>query len=471
MRCSGSIPGVLLGALLIFSAFASTATAERSLPTGEGPHLGPITDREPTTPAVGRALRTETWIDLPATVFLPGKADPSEWMATGTWARVTYDGFTYQYGYDPLTQTYDMMVSGYVDPDYGILVQETVGIMAVPAVPTWLAGHVERVEVWFLVASHNLYPFEMVGITAMTDDFTPRSNLNSLSAQLLYEDARGFTGAAYALDHFGSGAHAIDLGPLAVDDLESRLEGDGWFGVGFAADGWDLSGSLGQQVFWRVAGGGGLPEVNRPFFRVVYNAAPWPPQLVSPVGAVKVASDRPQLTWSETTDPNGDSPLTYRVRVGTDPLLSDPVVFDASSSTSARPPLPLGAGTYYWNVEAIDAHGAGARSTVGSFTVDPATDAPSPATTARLGARPNPFNPRTIIEADVPRAGQWRVVVFDTRGRQVRELADGRFDEGRHGWTWDGRDDTGADVGSGVYEVRLRSADGDVAGTRVTLVR
>jgi len=460
-------PATLLLSLVLAAVGADAAP--RPEPLGKGPFLDALV--APPVTASRTSVRTETWMDVPATVFLPGKADPSEWMATGTWARITLDGFSWQYGYDPLTQTYDMMVSGYVDAQTGILAQETVGIMAMPLPEGFQSGQVERVEVWFRVKEHNLFPFEMVGITAMTDTQTPRSNLNSLQSQLLYEDARGFSGTAYALDHFDAGPHAIDLGPIAVEDLEDRLDSDRWFGVGFAADGWDLSGSLGQQVFWRVDGGGALPESNRPFFRVVYNAPPDAAEPVAPVTDALLSTTRPRFEWTASTDPNDDTPITYRVLVGTDPLLTDPIVFDAGTETTAEPPVALAPGTLYWAVEASDPAGALRRSTVTRFAITTGTDAPATARNTPLTAAPNPFNPRTSITATLPVAGQWSLTVFDPRGRRIRSLASAEFPAGRHDWTWNGLDESGTAVGSGVYTAVLRGPRNHRTSTRLTLVR
>jgi len=456
--------------LLVLLAVASPDG--RGLPDGGGPFLADLPPMDATPVPEGVALRTETWIDLEASIFTPGKADPSEWMATGTWARVTYDGISYQYGYDPLTQSYDMMVSGYVDAQYGILAQETVGVLAVPLPAPILAGRVERVEVRFHVDQHNLYPFEQIGITALSDAITPRSNLNSLSGRLLYEDARGQSGDVYVLDHFGVGPHSIDLGPGAVEDLEARLDaGDDWFGVGLAADGWDLSQSWGQQVFWRVDGGGRLPETIRPLLRVVFNAPPAAPTLVAPVADATVTSVRPVLSWDPTVDPNGDAPITYRVLLGNDPLLTAPLSFEAGEATSVQPPLGLNAGSAYWAVEAIDARGATARSDVRRFVVATGTDAPASRPSLELAASPNPFNPRTVLSARIPAAGPWSLVVHDARGRRVRTFAPRVVSAPTVQWIWKGLDDDGAPVASGIYRAVLSGPEGQRVRTGLTLVR
>ena len=86
-----------------------------------------------------------------------------------------------------------------------------------------------------------------------------------------------------------------------------------------------------------------------------------------------------------------------------------------------------------------------------------------------LPASPNPFNPRTTIAFELPRAARVDLSVHDDAGRRVRALRRGVFvPAGRHSVTWDGRDDAGTVVASGVYHVRLE-AGGRVDARRVTL--
>lgn len=69
---------------------------------------------------------------------------------------------------------------------------------------------------------------------------------------------------------------------------------------------------------------------------------------------------------------------------------------------------------------------------------------------------PNPFNPATMIRFDVPRDARARLDIFDVSGRRVRALVNGMTGEGRHEAMWDGTNDRGELVGSGVYFYRLR---------------
>jgi len=65
---------------------------------------------------------------------------------------------------------------------------------------------------------------------------------------------------------------------------------------------------------------------------------------------------------------------------------------------------------------------------------------------------PNPFNPSTIIPFQVPAAGARTVLrVYDASGRAVRTLVDALLAPGSYQARWDGRDDAGRELPSGVY--------------------
>jgi len=83
---------------------------------------------------------------------------------------------------------------------------------------------------------------------------------------------------------------------------------------------------------------------------------------------------------------------------------------------------------------------------------------------------PNPFNPATSISFSLAEDRNTSLVVYDALGRTVRTLVNGPLPAGTHTVRWDGRDDTGAAVSSGVYLYRL-TAGGVTETRRMTLVR
>jgi hypothetical protein len=78
-----------------------------------------------------------------------------------------------------------------------------------------------------------------------------------------------------------------------------------------------------------------------------------------------------------------------------------------------------------------------------------------PRETALHANVPNPFNPITQVSFDLAQASRVRLEIFDVGGARVRVLLDETRPAGRHQVIWDGRDDTGRTVASGVYVTRL----------------
>ncbi len=87
-----------------------------------------------------------------------------------------------------------------------------------------------------------------------------------------------------------------------------------------------------------------------------------------------------------------------------------------------------------------------------------------------LGCHPNPFNPMTDIDFTLTGGGFVRLSVFDLRGRQVRLLQEGFLPGGEHHVRWDGRNDRGREMPSGVYTCRLSTSWG-TRNLKLSLVR
>jgi hypothetical protein len=88
----------------------------------------------------------------------------------------------------------------------------------------------------------------------------------------------------------------------------------------------------------------------------------------------------------------------------------------------------------------------------------------------QLGNYPNPFNPNTTIAYQLPNAGEVSLVIYNTMGQQVRNLVQGYRSAGVYQVEWNGRDDDGRAVSSGLYLHRFVSA-GWVETQRMTLLK
>lgn len=100
---------------------------------------------------------------------------------------------------------------------------------------------------------------------------------------------------------------------------------------------------------------------------------------------------------------------------------------------------------------------------------------PGPATAFALApVYPNPATPRATLTFRVPRPADVRLEVYDVLGRRVATVAEGTYLPGTHTAAWEGRDDAGRPVASGLYLCRLVATAGGEAFTQtqpVTVVR
>ena len=83
---------------------------------------------------------------------------------------------------------------------------------------------------------------------------------------------------------------------------------------------------------------------------------------------------------------------------------------------------------------------------------------------------PNPFNPATRVRYALDRPGAIALAVYAADGRLVRTLWSGWRGAGDFEAVWDGRDDAGLGMASGVYFARLQ-ADGEQAINKLTLLK
>lgn len=95
---------------------------------------------------------------------------------------------------------------------------------------------------------------------------------------------------------------------------------------------------------------------------------------------------------------------------------------------------------------------------------------PSARGTRLVAAVPNPFNPKTEIRLHLDEPADLRLRIYDAAGRQVRTLDRRGLGAGEQAIAWNGLDDTGRPVASGVYFVRMQ-AGATSDGLRVVLLK
>ena len=223
------------------------------------------------------------------------------------------------------------------------------------------------------------------------------------------------------------------------------------------------------------------------------------PEVISPEEGATLDPGSPiVIDWDPVTEPfeGTDLPVTitgYQViveRVSPEPLLVFSVFLPASVTRVTVPPefLEENAG-YNFEVLAIErsgnqtitessfetSGGAPRADTSEDAIVEPQRGAKIEASGAPLAAylrqnRPNPFNPATALEFAIPEAGAVELRVFDVQGREVRSLVSGQLPAGHHSATWDGTDEGGRPVASGIYIAAL-TGPGVSESRRMVLTR
>ncbi|MBN2200346.1 T9SS type A sorting domain-containing protein, partial [bacterium] len=195
---------------------------------------------------------------------------------------------------------------------------------------------------------------------------------------------------------------------------------------------------------------------------VTVTPVPDPPSafaLLSPPTDLVLAEkpDTLRFEWEPASDPDGD-PIVYTFTLDTSAAFSGSQQLVCPGLTEPGIVMPWtmtgwGKGTYHWTVSASD--GTGLETACAnnfSFSLDYIE---APASFVLMQNFPNPFNAGTKVEFGLPTAGRAKVQVFDIRGRLVRTLADGSFTEGFVSVHWDGSDDDGRRLASGLYVIRM----------------
>ncbi len=70
---------------------------------------------------------------------------------------------------------------------------------------------------------------------------------------------------------------------------------------------------------------------------------------------------------------------------------------------------------------------------------------------------PNPFNPSTSIKFSLRESEKVKINIFNAKGQKIKTLADKSMSAGEHQLVWDGRNDTGHTMGSGIYLIKMET--------------
>jgi hypothetical protein len=182
---------------------------------------------------------------------------------------------------------------------------------------------------------------------------------------------------------------------------------------------------------------------------------------LSPAPPIALAAERMhdpgglKLTWAANAEPDVAHYAVYRGASGDFAPGAGNLVASPAEASYFDGEWRWDSG-YYYKVSAIDANGnesGYALLAPDNLTGDETPDAPLATYLAQNF--PNPFNPATRIEFGLKAPANVSLRIYDAAGRVVRVLAEGGRPAGTYAELWDGRDNGGRAVASGIYFYRL----------------
>lgn len=199
------------------------------------------------------------------------------------------------------------------------------------------------------------------------------------------------------------------------------------------------------------------------------NLAPSAPTSLTAVEAESGA----QLTWDESPDPDFNFFTVVKgTEAGFDPESAEVVGFTTETSFTDTD-ISVGE-TFYYRVRATDfSDNAGAFSNEASVLITSIADGPSSAVPTEFALQqnyPNPFNPETQISYDLPDAVDVSLKIYNLRGQEVKTLVNENQPAGTHTILWDGTNNFGAKVASGIYMYVIKAGE-FVQTKRMTLLK
>jgi len=222
-----------------------------------------------------------------------------------------------------------------------------------------------------------------------------------------------------------------------------------------------------QQYFWQVISmddEGGIAHSEDYMFWVDFLSEP--PGLFSLVGPEDESagnSTRPELTWQEAIDPDPFDNIHYQVSIATDSSMSDIVYEGVAIPEIHVPETDLQNDTrYYWQVLALDDDSLQTSSEVWTFDVGylAVDDGLAKPTEYALEQNyPNPFNPSTTLRYGIPEEASISLIIYDIRGNTVKTFTSEKKAAGWYEHLWNGLDNSGQPVSTGLYLTRMQAGD------------
>jgi flagellar hook capping protein FlgD len=175
-------------------------------------------------------------------------------------------------------------------------------------------------------------------------------------------------------------------------------------------------------------------------------------------------NERPLLTGSEKTineiSISCDKETHYRNLTGFNVYRDDLMVYqilDSQILSYIDRELPNGEYTYYVTAQYDEGESIGSNESTVVIDFNDLTDDQIPLFDELTGNYPNPFNPETVISYQLSEQADVQLLIYNIKGQLVRELIDNQVDAGGYKVRWNGKDQYGLPVTSGVYFYKLQA--------------
>ena len=184
--------------------------------------------------------------------------------------------------------------------------------------------------------------------------------------------------------------------------------------------------------------------------------------LLSPQNEATGMSNLPSFQWELAIDPDPMDYATYTIQIATDSAFTD-IAYEMNTNVDVgyelSESLP-GDTEYWWRVIATDTDSLFTESAAFKFTVGYVSIAEVVALPTEFTLKqnfPNPFNPSTTLRYGLPEDASVSLVIYDIRGNTVRTMDSGEQAAGWYEHIWNGMNDEGQPVSTGLYLTRLRA--------------
>ena len=180
---------------------------------------------------------------------------------------------------------------------------------------------------------------------------------------------------------------------------------------------------------------------------------PNPVTLLTPTD-LEIVSRNPDFTWELPKDGSEIEGLRFYI-TDTENEWESYFTLSGTDTTYNLPDLLEYETIYYWKVIPYNSTGEAENNDVFSFTTETDTDSKEhekiKLNTELIGNYPNPFNPETVIRFSLASDDHVVLDIFNIRGQKIKTIANNHFSAGIHDVVWDGFDDNGRAVSSGLY--------------------